>query len=163
MILYKDINFKIAIISCLHKNSYYITEANNIRLIANKKLKYQSLLYDDIVPEVFEFYKNVDIDSESLNTITEFNPSASNHCYNLLVKEWSGEDDIFNIKSLDGIENLTMMETFNPFGLLDFDIDIQALLNCKKLHTLYQKFIPNTEYTKQIVRQLSINGVKIIE
>ena len=160
--LFKDINLKFAVISCLNELNLYIDEAEKIKFAQYDKPSFEELSYDDIVPAVNNYYKNLEINEEDLEKIAEFNPSASNQCYNLLVKEWSGEDDIFDIKSLDGIENLPNLKIFNPFGLLDYKVDIKALLKCKKLKTVYQKFIPQTEAVKKIIEKLKEKGVELV-
>lgn len=160
--MFKDINLKFAIISCLNNEGFYINEAKNIKLKASNKLFFQRLSYDDIVPEVYIYYKDLEIEPDNLGIIKEFNPSASNECYNFLVKEWSGEDDIFNIKSLNGIEYLSNLTTFKPYGLLDYNVDIKALLKCKNLKTVHQEFIPKTDTNKKVIEKLKEKGVLLI-
>lgn len=159
--MFKDINLKLAIISCLTEKGLFIEEANDLKMKAIDKRSFQNLDYDDVIPDVYDFYKNIKIKDE-LARITKFNPSASNICYNLIVKEWSGEDDIFDIQSLEGIENLNEMELFAPFGLLDYNIDISALLKCNKLETVNTEFIPKTLSTRGVLEKLNKRGVRVI-
>jgi hypothetical protein len=161
--LFKDINLKFAVISCLNEFGLYIDEAEKIKLNLYGRNSFDKLSYDDIVPEVNTYYKGLEIDKSDLEKVIQFNPSTSNTCYNLLVKEWSGEDDIFDIKSLDGIENLISMEIFNPYGLMNYNVDIKALLKCKNLKIVHQKFIPQTNSIKSVVEKLRIKGIEIVE
>ncbi|MCE3229983.1 MAG: uncharacterized protein K0S32_4534 [Bacteroidetes bacterium] len=160
---FKDINLKFAIISCLNEKELYIDEAEQIKMKAYYKRSFQQLDYDDIVPEVYNYYKEVIVDDSELKLIFEFNPSASNTCYNLLVKEWSGEDDIFDMTSLDGIESLENMSVFNPLGLMDNEINITALTKCKKLSVVHSEFLPRTGHVEEILSALKANGVRVIE
>lgn len=160
---FEDKNLKLALISCLtESNGLYLDEIKKLRDQAHERRFFHELELDDFLPNILEYYSNLDINQESLNLIMEFNPSSSNISYNLLVKEWSGEDDIFDIKSLDGIELLSNLAVFRPFGLLDWDVDIKALLKCKSLKTVYKEFLPDTIEVNLVVAKLLENGVELI-
>jgi hypothetical protein len=157
-----DINLKFAIVSCLNELGLYIDEADEIKMNAFDDPDFDELGYDDIVPQVYDYYKNLQIKPEDIEKITTFDATASSECYNFLVKEWSGEDDIFDITSLNGIEQLSNLEIFKPFGLLEYDVNIEALLLCKKLKTIHTQFIPDTTENKIILDEFRNRGGEVI-
>jgi hypothetical protein len=159
--MFKDINFKFAVISCLNEKGLYVDEPTQIKLALYGKRNFAQLDYDDIVPEIHDYYKQLPLAKSNLDLITEFNPSASNACYNLLVKEWSGEDNIFDIRSLDGIENLENLSVFNPLGLMEPNIDISALLKCKKLKTVYSDYLPDSHSAQATIEKLKMSGILV--
>jgi hypothetical protein len=159
--MFRDIHLKFAVLSCLNEKGLYIDEATQIKMGLYRKRAFVQLGYDEIVPEVYEYFEQLKIDESKLELITEFNPSASNACYNLLVKEWSGEDDIFDIRTLDGIESLKNMSVFNPMGLMETEIDISALLRCKNLKIVYRNFLPDSESVHSVIEKLKMKGLQI--
>lgn len=161
MIRYRDFNFKLSIISCLNELGVHFDEAEKIRAKAMSTVGFRELAYDAILFEVSDYYERLSLEDHDLARIKVYAPTASSSCYNLLVKEWSGEDDIFNIQSLNGIEYLINLEVFKPFGLLDYNVDIKALCLCKKLKVIYSEFIPVTRVNDNVLNSLSIKGIEI--
>lgn len=161
--MYKDINLKFALISCLNEQDLLIEDAEAVRDTVYDTQVFQRLGYDDIVPKMKRHYEKLKLDPELLGKITEFNPYGASSCYNLLVKEWSGEDDIFDIVSLDGIEFLPNLKIFNPGGLLDYRLNADALLRCEKLEIVHAHYLRDTENGEEIIQKLKEKGIEIVE
>jgi len=159
--LLKDINLKFAIIATLNKEGYYIEEAEKLKKTKSYSREYREAPFHSVIKEVYEYYLNLEIEENILNLITTFNPRGTENCYNLILKEWDGEDDTFDIKSLEGIELLTSMSTFGPYILRE-SVDISALLKCSALKYIKQDSIPVNDHTKEVVELLVTKGVKLI-
>ncbi len=157
-----NFNLKLSIIACLNERGLYFEAAELIKNELYGTLAFNNLDYDAIIPEIKRYYQKLELEQNHLDSIIEFNPSASNKCYNLLVKEWNGEDDIFDLKSLSGIEMLSNLKVFNPFGLLHQDIDLSALLLCQNLKFVHTEFIPENCYTNEILEKLKSIGIELI-
>lgn len=155
------VNFKLAVISCLIQLGVDFSEAEQIRSKAYGTRIFDKLGYDEVLDDVLSYYNNLNLDALDLQKITHFNPTLSSSCYTNIVKEWSGEDDIFNLKTVSGIELLPNLKEFCPFGMLEFDVDISALLLCKRLKIVHSEFIPSNSSTNSVLRELEQRGVVI--
>lgn len=110
---FKDLNFKISVIGALHELGHYCEEVENI--------KGDNTDWDQDykpIPKVLEFYKNLEIDQKYLEEIETLQPDGGDLCYQYLFNVWDGEDNQFDISSIEGIENLTNLKSFEPISMI---------------------------------------------
>jgi hypothetical protein len=92
---FKDLNFKISVMGALHDLEYYVSEVEEI------KAKNGDWDHDyDPIPEVVEYYRNLEINPEQLKEIDALMPDGGDLCYQYLFNVWDGEDNQFDIKYL---------------------------------------------------------------
>jgi hypothetical protein len=157
MIAFKDLNFKISVIGALHDLGYYNEEATDIQK-SNADWGHDN----EPIPEVLDFYKNLEIDSDFLNEIEFLYPNGGDLCYEYLFNVWDGEDNQFDISSIEGIENLQNLKIFDPISMIsDKGIDFSPLLKCEKLETLSSEFMLQNLENKKILNLLKNKGVEI--
>ncbi|MEL1242853.1 hypothetical protein AAEO56_01155 [Flavobacterium sp. DGU11] len=151
---FRDVNFKISIIGALHELGYYVEEAERIQ---NENADWDQS--HKPIPAVLEFYTNLEIDQNYLDEIEGLYPDGGDLCYQYLFNEWDGEDNQFDIKSLEGIELLTNLKIFEPISMITDDgLDYAPLLLCKNLEKAAPEFIDDDE--DGILQQLKDRGVE---
>lgn len=153
---FKDLNFKIAIIGALHELGYYSQEAEQI--------KNQNLDWDEEfrpIPEVLEFYKKLEINPEYLKEIEVFEPDSNDLSYSYLFNIWDGAGELLDITSIEGIELLTNLHTFDPVSMInEREIDFSPLLKCKNLKYISTDFMHNEQ--EEVIERLLEKGVEIL-
>ncbi len=157
---FDDIHLKLGIISCLTDFGYYIDEAEKLKHRKSYSREYQELSYSSMLPEVFAYYRDLDIPQEFLDKILVFSPGAG--CYNLLVKEWDGEGDEFEIVNLNGIQYLRNMIEFDGQMLSETMADISKLLECPNLKRVYNIHFADNKEIAEVLCQLKTKGVEVI-
>lgn len=115
---FKDFNFKLAVVQVLMYEKELIKPAFDIFEFANR---YRGREIDvdkegyDIIPEVKEYFDKLEIDKKFADEITEISQDGGNDIYMNMIAFWSGEDDVFNIRSFEDtvhFKNLKQMELF---------------------------------------------------
>nr|ADH04650.1 unknown [Chondromyces crocatus] len=116
------------------------------------------------IQEVMAFYEKLEIPPDLLATITSLVPDGGDLAYMHAVSVWDGEDDLFDITSLDGIEHLINLEVFAPIAMIgEGGIDYTPLLGCKKLKRVDVSFASEGEKNESVKEALEKRGVEIEE
>jgi len=55
----------------------------------------------ELIPEITQYFKELPIESNYTNLITEIYQDGGNEIYMQLLRFWTGEDDIFNIQNAE--------------------------------------------------------------
>jgi hypothetical protein len=104
---FNDFNFKLAVIQELMYtkellkpkfNNYEFIEKYDKRNININEEGYKP------IPEIVEYFKNLEIDKNLANEITEIYQDGGNEIYMNLYPFWNGEDGIFDIQSYDDVD-----------------------------------------------------------
>ena len=154
---FQDFHFKLSVISALHDLGYYVAEVEEIKA-ANKDWdqNYQP------IPAVLDYYRNLVIDPEYLAEIDAIQPDGGDLCYFYIFNVWDGEDNQFDITSIEGIEQLANLELFDPFSMIaEEGLDYTPLLACHKLQKVAAAYIKQDVHSENILRQLQNRGVEI--
>lgn len=105
-ILFKDFNFKLAIIQVLMYEKDLITPVFDVHEFA-KRFKGREIDVDgegyEIIPEVKAYFEALEIDRQHAAVITEIYQDGGNDIYMNMIPFWSGETDDFNIQSFDDV------------------------------------------------------------
>lgn len=118
MARFTDFNFKLAVIQKLmyEKNIltprfdvYEFTAGYTVRHIDIEKEGY------DIIPEVRQYFEQLEISSEALSLIQEITQDGGDEIYMQLCPFWHGEDDIFNIRSAEDVARLPNLKSVTLF------------------------------------------------
>ncbi|MCE3225877.1 MAG: uncharacterized protein K0S32_428 [Bacteroidetes bacterium] len=154
---FKDFNFKLAVIGALHDLGYYTNEVEEVRAANADWSELKSF-----VPAVLEYYKNLEIDAAYLREIEVLAPDENNAVYNSLFNELEGISDQFNISSLEGVEHLVNLKTFNPETLIVKEgLDYTPLLACKNLQFANADFLREDKNSDEAYKKLKAYGVKL--
>ncbi len=132
-LIFKDFNFKLHIINHFIGKKIFDTELNE--LVKKFNDIENDFLYKPI-PEIVKFCEDFEFTPEMLATITHFNPDGGDDIYQKIIVNWDGEDDLFNIKSLEDVQFLPNLVSYEPSALVDSIIDFSPLLACVKLEQI---------------------------
>ena len=155
---FKDINFKISVMGALHDLGHYVEE---VKAIHEKHYNPSDFSYKPI-PEVLAFYQQVHIEQALLDKIEHLIPDGGDHCYAYLMNNWDGEDDQFDIQSIEGIELLRNLQSFDPISMINMDgIDYSPLLACKKLESVNPEFAAEDPENDKVLAELEARGVEV--
>ena len=159
MAKFKDINLKISVIGALHDLGFYKEEAEALK---DRYYNGADFSYKPI-PEVYEYYQNLEIDQAKLDQIESLQPDGGDLCYLYLMNNWDGEDDQFLISSLEGIEQLTNLKSFDPISMIvEEGLDYSPLLKCKKLEEVSSAFALESSKNEKVIEQLEERGVEML-
>jgi tetratricopeptide (TPR) repeat protein len=156
--MFKDFNFKLAVISELHNQGFYLEEAE---AIFEKNHNEEDYSYKPI-PAVLKYYKNLNIDQAKLDLIEELRPDGGDQVYMFLMNNWDGEDNQFDIKDLSGIEHLKNLKIMDPIAMISEDIkSVSPLLQCKSLEFVDLDLFQGAEDCQKVAAELSERGVEV--
>ncbi len=109
--IFKDFNFKLVVLnSLLDKETSFSERLEEVINLSNE-------CEEDINMEVLEFFQDVRLTEKDLESVTELVFDAGEDIYFLIYPEWDGEDDIFDVKYLGGIEKLLNLKEVEYISL----------------------------------------------
>ncbi|WP_316807122.1 DUF6892 domain-containing protein [Pedobacter agri] len=115
---FKDFNFKLAIIEELMYNKellkpkfdvYEFAEITKIKGFSATEGGYEP------IPEVVEYFKELEIDKKFAEQVTEIYQDGGNEIYMNVTPQWDGEDDVFNIQSFEDIKHFPNLKKMTLF------------------------------------------------
>lgn len=156
--VFEDLNFKISVIGALHELDFYKEEAE---ALCNEFGDEDNYSYEPI-PEVMEYYTNLEIDPEKLAKIEGLYPDGGDECYMFAMDNWDGEDETFDISSIEGIQLLVNLKTFDPISMIAYEsLDYAPLLACKNLVKVNAGYMKPTAENEAVIQALAERGVEI--
>lgn len=124
---FQDFGFKLAVVDKLmYKDSLL---SPRFDLAQHTGRQFQGMKDEDysIVPEARKYFEELAIPTRLLTTIDELYQDGGDEVYLQLCPQWSGEDDIFNIRSaadvqwLPNLKTVTLFYDDDPTILADFE------------------------------------------
>lgn len=114
------------------------------------------------IPQVMDFDRSIEIPPKLLATVTSLSPDGGDLAYLYAMSEWDGEDDQFEIKSIEGIEHLVNLEEFTPLAMITA-VDYTPILGCKKLKLVDMSYAKTGKRGAAVKAELLERGVDITE
>lgn len=119
--LFEDYNFKLVVIeTLLDKKSSFNDELE----ILKKKYCDTFEIGEDESPikEIAEYFETLKLEDKDLDQVTELCFDGGNEIYFYICPDWDGEDDFFDISSIEGYRNLKNLKSVEYISMLDEDI-----------------------------------------
>ncbi|URZ04305.1 DUF6892 domain-containing protein [Clostridium felsineum] len=116
--LFKDFNFKLVVVDALlDKEPSFEAEINNIKEKYTQNYDY----YTEYKPikEMLDYISRLELTIEDLDKITELYFDGGNEIYFYLQPDWDGEDEKFDIKSVEGFQNLRNLKSVTVMGMVE--------------------------------------------
>ena len=114
-----DFNFKLMIINELMYVDEVLLPKFNISEFAEqykeRKINIEEEGYDTI-PEAEAYFRNLEIPMDLLIDIKELKPDGGDEIYGQLIPFWDGEDDQFDVKSIEDIKYLPNLKATNSMN-----------------------------------------------
>lgn len=102
-------------------------------------------LYAQPIPELMDYFLQMNL-TPFLDQVTTLVCEGGNTIYTLVAYQWDGEDDYFDLTSLEGIEVLENLETLYAHVMVKGSISLQPLKQLKKLRHLSLAYKSFTDY-----------------
>jgi hypothetical protein len=166
---FKDLNFKLSVISALMEEGHFVDEVSQI------KEEFKDGAEDYLaIEQVMTYYASLVLSDELLATITTLQPDGGDLAYFYATTMWDGEDDQFDIHSIEGIERLVNLETFAPIAMIscpsaynpqntaEDGIDFTPLLGCPKLKKVDTAMARKGSPSDDVARILTARGVSLM-
>lgn len=84
------------------------------------------------IAEIENYFKQLDLTDEQFADIKSIEFDGGLEIYHQIIPNWDGEDDYFDVDSLDGIEKLSNLEEISVISILT-TADIEPLLKLNSL------------------------------
>ena len=126
--LFKDFNFKLVVInSLLDKETSFGEELERLENEYNEEN--EEFEIDEMNTSILEFLQELTLTQEDLNEVTELVFDGGEDIYFMIYPDWDGEDDIFDVTSVEGIEKLNNLSEVIYVSMASEDVinEIEAM------------------------------------
>ena len=127
-IIFKDFNFKLAVIQELMYNQGLLTPKFNLHEFVDqhkdRRIDINKEGYKP-TPEVVEYFKNLKVDSKLAKELTSIYEDGGNDIYMNIAPFWGGDEAFFDIQSFEDVasfpnlEEMTLLKTDEAEAALD--------------------------------------------
>ncbi|MBL0740908.1 DUF6892 domain-containing protein [Chryseolinea lacunae] len=118
-IVFKDFNFKLAVVNILMYEKKLITPAFDLYEFADlhrdRKIDIEKEGYA-FIAEVTRYFTDLQIDRKFASKITKIVQDGGDEIYGQLLRFWDGEDNTFNIGSADDFDQFPNLKRVSLFG-----------------------------------------------
>ena len=123
--MFKDFNFKLVVINSLLENECSFSEELN-------QIVNESEETEEINQRLLKFFQDVKLEESDLDNVEELIFDAGEDIYFLIYPEWDGEEEMFDVKSIAGIEKLKNLHKVEYISMIsdDFIKDIENMGIC---------------------------------
>lgn len=118
MRIFKDFNFKLAVIQILmYEKELLKPKFDLYEFVKNHKERLIDIEEEgyEIIPEIKKYFENLEISPDLLSQIEEIYQDGGNEIYLQVVRFWDGEDDLFNITATDDLKLLPNLKKITLF------------------------------------------------
>lgn len=129
---FKSLNFKLAVI-------------NSLRELGNFEEEFEELIEkywneDDFsnkpITEILNFCKELELPKSYLKYVKQISFDGGSTLYQDIIPNWDGEDNYFDVDTIEDVLHLPNLETFVEISMLSIS-DYSPLLKLKKLRQAY--------------------------
>ena len=131
---FKELNFKLSVINeLMYVQGVLQPKLDVYEFIEKKRNLTSSEAYDiieekgyEIIPEVLEYFKNLELNSEMVENIEELNMDGGDEIYGQIIPFWDGEDEEFSVNSavdstlLPNLKRISLLYSENDSLLEEF-------------------------------------------
>lgn len=116
--LFKDYNFKLVVIDSLLEKEPSFQE--DLKILHEKYIDVFEW-YNNLGPieEALEFFSQLKLTQEDLDKVEDLCFDGGNEIYSLIQPDWDGEDEQFDIYSVEGFEHLKNLKTVCYISMCD--------------------------------------------
>lgn len=116
--IFKDFNFKLIVINDILEKSPSFEKS--LEELKDKYIKdYEWYTTDKPIKEMVDFFEKLVLTQEDLNKVELLSFDGGEDIYFLLKPDWDGEDDIFDVTSVEGFEKLPNLKKVEYIAMCD--------------------------------------------
>ena len=117
----------------------------------------------EIDPRVQEFLDGITLTDELLAQVVKIGPDGGDEVYAALVPEWDGEDDRFDIDSLEDVRLLPNLERVSLYSMVSKGIDLAPLRHVPKLEIVHLNLPEDWVKSAEVLDELAARGVEVTQ
>lgn len=151
MTTFKSLNFKLVIIDQLLERGHFTEQ---IKALKGKYWDGNNFDFEPI-PEILIYFKQLEIPENLLGEITSITFDGGLSIYQIVIPNWDGEDDQFDVDSLEDVTLLPNLESLLEISMLTAT-DISPLLKLKNLKKVDWYAIKKDEDKTEQLRQAGV-------
>lgn len=118
--MFEDFGFKLVVINSL------LEEKTSFKKELKKMEKKYVDEYDgdgyECIPEMVEYFENLKLTEEDLSLVTELVFDGGEDIYFLIMPDWDGESDEFDVTSVKGFELLPNLESVEYISMCEEEL-----------------------------------------
>ena len=103
--MFEDFNFKLVVIDALLGESAKF-ESQLTEMTQKYTDAYEWHAGLEPISEMLEFFSQLVLEQSDLDKITELTFDGGNEIYSLIQPDWDGEDELFDVHSIEGFQHL---------------------------------------------------------
>ena len=115
--IFADFGFKLVVINTLLDKETSFSEE-----LIHMKEKYVDTYDGDgfaCIPEMVAYFENLTLTEKDLEQVTELSFDGGEDIYFLLMTDWDGESDEFDVKSVNGFKKLHNLKKVNYIAMCE--------------------------------------------
>ena len=110
--LFEDFNFKLVVIDALLESNKPPAFKKELKGLIEKYVdSFKWYVGLDPIPEMIEYFSQLKLEQADLDNIRELAFDGANQIYGLILPDWDGEDELFDVHSIKGFEQLKNLES----------------------------------------------------
>lgn len=154
-IAFKSPGFRLTVINELLDLGHFADEFEAAQVNADEVEDYE------IDPRVQEFVDNLALTEELLAQVVKIGPDGGDEIYAALVPVWDGEDDRFDIDTLDDLRLLPNLERVSLYCMVSEGLDLTPLRDVATL--THANINLSNDWVKSwtVLDELSARGVEV--
>jgi hypothetical protein len=152
--VFKDPGFRLAVIDCLLENHFQ-------EALDAAQGKAEEVAAYETDPVVEAAVKKFVVTPAMLGEVKTLCPDGGDEIYAALVPIWDGEDDRFDIASLDDMALLPNLEKVSLYAMVKKGIDLRPLANVPKLKQVSVSLPQSWTTGREVLEVLRKRGVEV--
>lgn len=116
--MFKDFNFKLVVIEALlDQDPLFLEELTDLKDKYTNNFKWYSGAGP--IVEIRDYLEALTLEMSDLEKIESLCFDGGNEIYHILKPDWDGEDSLFDVRSVEGFQNLTNLKTVDYISMCD--------------------------------------------
>lgn len=154
-IAFKSPGFRLTVLNELFDLGYFADELEAARENAHEVEDYE------IDPRVQKFLDGIALTEQHLAQIVKISPDGGDEVYAALVPEWDGEDDRFDVDSLEDVRLLPNLARVSLYSMVGKGIDLAPLRDVPKLEHVHVNLPVDWVKSRSVLDELANRGVQV--
>ncbi|QJX80117.1 DUF6892 domain-containing protein [Priestia megaterium] len=116
--LFTDFNFKLIVIEeLLDKNPLFLNKLKELEAKYNNNYEW----YSDAEPivQILDYLKSLKLETSDLEKIEYLCFDGGNEIYGIIKPDWDGEDELFDVTSVEGFQHLKNLKRVDYTSMCD--------------------------------------------
>lgn len=119
--MFKDFNFKLIVVDALlDKEPVFEQELEALK----EQFTTQYEWYEDMkpIPQIMTYLQNLELSKKDLLKVDYLCFDGGNEIYHILQPDWDGEDEFFDVTSVEGFEHLPNLMTVDYISMAEPEV-----------------------------------------